>query len=223
MKNVVKENYQRILQEIGDKDVTVLAVVKGRDSADFDALRDVGLMTVGENRAQEFLRHYEEQISNKFKWHFIGQLQSNKVKYVVGKCELIHSLDRLSLAREIDRVAGARGLVQDCLIEVNMGDEESKGGLSPCINTIEQFIRDVSAFNHIRLTGFMAVMPDLDCEQELEKHYEKLSQMFSDLKMKFSNHKAIKLDILSAGMSNDYKLAVKYGATMIRLGRVLFE
>ena len=217
MKDIVKENYAKILQEIEGKDVTVLPVVKGRSSADFDALRAVGLMTVGENRAQEFMRHYDEQQGKGYKWHFIGQLQSNKVKYVLGKCDLIHSLDRISLAREIDRLSGQRGLITECLIEVNVGDEGSKGGLPPCQDVIEDFIRDIGEFKNIKIRGIMAVMPYLDSDEEIEPYYEKLAELYGSLKDRYN------FDILSAGMSDDYKIAVKYGANLIRLGRVLFE
>jgi hypothetical protein len=213
---VIKANLEKVLANLGSRanNVLILPAVKGRNESDFARLRELGLTTVGENRVQEFLKHYE--VATDFKWHFIGQLQSNKVKYVVGKCELIHSLDRFSLAAEINRVSQNRGLVTDCLIELNVANEPNKGGLAFGTEHIDKFLKEISEFKNIKIRGLMTVMPNIN-KSELEKLYDELGKLFAHYK------KQNGWDILSAGMSDDYMLAVKYGANLIRLGRVLFN
>jgi hypothetical protein len=225
---MIPSNINRIRKEIGDG-VLIVPAVKGRSASDLKKLRDAGITDVGENRVQEFLGHYEvlggdqaqqtslrvkkgplpmAQDDKGFKWHFIGQLQSNKVKYIIGKVELIHSLDRMSLAREIDRVSGLRGVVTKCLVEVNMANEPSKGGLPP--GGVEGFLEEVRQFKNIEIKGLMTVMPNV---ADVERYYVELQKL----------HNRFGFEILSAGMSDDYKLAVKYGANLVRLGRVLFD
>jgi hypothetical protein len=159
-------------------------------------------------------KHIEERY--RFKRHFIGQLQTNKVKFVVGKCEMIHSLDRLSLAREIDKLSEKCGIVSDCLIEINVGDEENKGGLPLEKSEIERFLSEIADFKSVRVRGLMAVMPNVD-EKPLRKYYEDLAKMYQYFV------KARGFDSLSAGMSDDFKIAIEFGANIIRLGRILFE
>ena len=164
-------------------------------------------------RVQEFNEHYREGM----RWHFIGQLQTNKVKYLVGRTELIHSLDRDELAREIERQAAKHGIVQDCLLEVNMGGELTKGGVAPA--EVADFLRSVEGYAHIRVRGLMSVLPQAE-ESELRKLYASLRSLFESTKeLGTANYSA---DYLSAGMSGDYKIALEYGSNMIRLGRTLF-
>lgn len=167
----------------------------------------------GENRVQELLEKYTPEV----RWHFIGQLQTNKVKYIVDKVELIHSVDRLSLLQEIDRQAKKHGKVQDILIEVNIGGEEKKGGVAPA--EVIDFAKEVDKYPSVRLKGLMSVLPNVE-KDALDAFYLQLSKLYDTLKQ-------IKLDnadirYLSAGMSNDYDVAVKYGANIVRLGRALF-
>jgi hypothetical protein len=202
-------------------DIIIVPAVKGRPITDFDELCAVGITTVGESRVQEFLTHHESV--KEFKWHFIGQLQSNKVKYIIDKVELIHSLDRMSLAAEIDRQAQKHNKVMDCLIELNIGAEPNKGGLAPdqCnvvssgIQLVNDFMTQLSQFKHINIRGLMAVMPNVEGEQ-LENYYIILNAIYRHFQ---TTHN---FDTLSAGMSDDYELAIKHGATILRLGRVLF-
>ena len=167
----------------------------------------------GENRAQELLEKYTPDV----RWHFIGQLQTNKVKYIVDKVELIHSVDRLSLLQEIDRQAKKHGKVQDILIEVNIGGEEKKGGVAPA--EVIDFAKEVDKYPSVRLKGLMSVLPNVE-KEALDAFYLQLSKLYDTLKQTRLDNADIRY--LSAGMSNDYDVAVKYGANIVRLGRALF-
>lgn len=167
----------------------------------------------GENRVQELLEKYTPEV----RWHFIGQLQTNKVKYIVDKVELIHSVDRLSLLQEIDRQAKKHGKVQDILIEVNIGGEEKKGGVAPA--EVIDFAKEVDKYPSVRLKGLMSVLPNVE-KDALDAFYLQLSKLYDTLKQTRLDNADIRY--LSAGMSNDYDVAVKYGANIVRLGRALF-
>lgn len=167
----------------------------------------------GENRMQELLEKYTPDV----RWHFIGQLQTNKVKYIVDKVELIHSVDRLSLLQEIDRQAKKHGKVQDILIEVNIGGEEKKGGVAPA--EVIDFAKEVDKYPSVRLKGLMSVLPNVE-KEALDAFYLQLSKLYDTLKQTRLDNADIRY--LSAGMSNDYDVAVKYGANIVRLGRALF-
>lgn len=167
----------------------------------------------GENRVQELLEKYTPEV----RWHFIGQLQTNKVKYIVDKVELIHSVDRLSLLQEIDRQAKKHGKVQDILIEVNIGGEEKKGGVAPA--EVIDFAKEVDKYPSVRLKGLMSVLPNVE-KEALNAFYLQLSKLYDTLKQTRLDNADIRY--LSAGMSNDYDVAVKYGANIVRLGRALF-
>lgn len=167
----------------------------------------------GENRVQELIEKYTPDV----RWHFIGQLQTNKVKYIVDKVELIHSVDRLSLLQEIDRQAKKHGKVQDILIEVNIGGEEKKGGVAPA--EVIDFAKEVDKYPSVRLKGLMSVLPNVE-KDALNAFYLQLSKLYDTLKQTRLDNADIRY--LSAGMSNDYDVAVKYGANIVRLGRALF-
>lgn len=167
----------------------------------------------GENRVQELLEKYTPDV----RWHFIGQLQTNKVKYIIDKVELIHSVDRLSLLQEIDRQAKKHGKVQDILIEVNIGGEEKKGGVAPA--EVIDFAKEVDKYPSVRLKGLMSVLPNIE-KDALNAFYLQLSKLYDTLKQTRLDNADIRY--LSAGMSNDYDVAVKYGANIVRLGRALF-
>lgn len=167
----------------------------------------------GENRVQELLEKYTPDV----RWHFIGQLQTNKVKYIIDKVELIHSVDRISLLQEIDRQAKKHGKVQDILIEVNIGGEEKKGGVAPA--EVIDFAKEVDKYPSVRLKGLMSVLPNVE-KEALDAFYLQLSKLYDTLKQTKLDNADIRY--LSAGMSNDYDVAVKYGANIVRLGRALF-
>lgn len=219
----VIENYKNAmsrletaLEESGRsrKDVLVIGASKTMPLERILFVRDnTDVKIFGENRVQELLEKYTPDV----RWHFIGQLQTNKVKYIVDKVELIHSVDRLSLLQEIDRQAKKHGKVQDILIEVNIGGEEKKGGVTPA--EVIDFAKEVDKYPSVRLKGLMSVLPNVE-KEALNAFYLQLSKLYDTLKQTRLDNADIRY--LSAGMSNDYDVAVKYGANIVRLGRALF-
>lgn len=219
----VIENYKNAmsrletaLEESGRsmKDVLVIGASKTMPLERILFVRDnTDVNIFGENRVQELLEKYTPDV----RWHFIGQLQTNKVKYIVDKVELIHSVDRLSLLQEIDRQAKKHGKVQDILIEVNIGGEEKKGGVAP--EEVIDFAKEVDKYPSVRLKGLMSVLPNVE-KDALNAFYLQLSKLYDTLKQTRLDNADIRY--LSAGMSNDYDVAVKYGANIVRLGRALF-
>lgn len=219
----VIENYKNamsrletVLEESGRnvKDVLVIGASKTMPLERILFVRDnTDVKIFGENRVQELLEKYTPDV----RWHFIGQLQTNKVKYIVDKVELIHSVDRLSLLQEIDRQAKKHGKVQDILIEVNIGGEEKKGGVAPA--EVIDFAKEVDKYPSVRLKGLMSVLPNVE-KDALNAFYLQLSKLYDTLKQTRLDNADIRY--LSAGMSNDYDVAVKYGANIVRLGRALF-
>lgn len=219
----VIENYKNAmsrletaLEESGRnvKDVLVIGASKTMPLERILFVRDnTDVKIFGENRVQELLEKYTPDV----RWHFIGQLQTNKVKYIVDKVELIHSVDRISLLHEIDRQAKKHGKVQDILIEVNIGGEEKKGGVAP--EEVIDFAKEVDKYPSVRLKGLMSVLPNVE-KDALNAFYLQLSKLYDTLKQTRLDNADIRY--LSAGMSNDYDVAVKYGANIVRLGRALF-
>lgn len=219
----VIENYKNAmsrletaLEESGRsrKDVLVIGASKTMPLERILFVRDnTDVKIFGENRVQELLEKYTPDV----RWHFIGQLQTNKVKYIVDKVELIHSVDRFSLLQEIDRQAKKHGKVQDILIEVNIGGEEKKGGVAPA--EVIDFAKEVDKYPSVRLKGLMSVLPNVE-KDALNAFYLQLSKLYDTLKQTRLDNADIRY--LSAGMSNDYDVAVKYGANIVRLGRALF-
>lgn len=219
----VIENYKNAmsrletaLEESGRsiKDVLVIGASKTMPIERILFVRDnTDVKIFGENRVQELLEKYTPDV----RWHFIGQLQTNKVKYIIDKVELIHSVDRLSLLQEIDRQAKKHGKVQDILIEVNIGGEEKKGGVAPA--EVIDFAKEVDKYPSVRLKGLMSVLPNVE-KEALNAFYLQLSKLYDTLKQTRLDNADIRY--LSAGMSNDYDVAVKYGANIVRLGRALF-
>lgn len=219
----VIENYKNAmsrletaLEESGRsrKDVLVIGASKTMPLERILFVRDnTDVKIFGENRVQELLEKYTPDV----RWHFIGQLQTNKVKYIIDKVELIHSVDRLSLLQEIDRQAKKHGKVQDILIEVNIGGEEKKGGVAP--EEVIDFAKEVDKYPSVRLKGLMSVLPNVE-KEALNTFYLQLSKLYDTLKQTRLDNADIRY--LSAGMSNDYDVAVKYGANIVRLGRALF-
>lgn len=196
------------------KDVLVIGASKTMPLERILFVRDnTDVKIFGENRVQELLEKYTPEV----RWHFIGQLQTNKVKYIIDKVELIHSVDRLSLLQEIDRQAKKHGKVQDILIEVNIGGEEKKGGVAPA--EVIDFAKEVDKYPSVRLKGLMSVLPNVE-KDALNAFYLQLSKLYDTLKQTRLDNADIRY--LSAGMSNDYDVAVKYGANIVRLGRALF-
>lgn len=217
----VFENLNAILANINDVsakagiDAGAIEIIGASKFRTIETLRELakdGRVSVfGENKVQEFNSKYDENLT----WDIIGQLQTNKVKYVVGKVRYISSLDRISLAEEIEKVATKRDVVQKCLVEVNSGEEECKGGLS--VNEVEEFLEKLKVFSHIKVCGIMAVAPQGIGAEELKKCFLKVREKFDELKKIYPD-----FSVLSMGMSEDYLLAIECGSNQVRLGRILF-
>ena len=213
----IREDINSILKSLGrdESDVILLGACKtmDKDVTDF-VIRNRLLDALGDNKVQELLDKYE--YSEAVPWHFIGNLQTNKVKYIIDKVTLIHSLDRVSLAKEIDKQAKKHDKIMECLIEVNIGEEESKGGVLP--KDIDEFVEAVQGFDNIRIKGLMSVMPNEKDKALLDSYYDKFNAIFEKLKLVFGDEFTIK----SIGMSGDYATALKHGANLIRIGRLIF-
>lgn len=216
---ISKDKISNALARVGRNDgVTLIGATKTMPKELTDYIADNVLLTdIGENHVQEITAKYDE--NRKINWHMIGQLQSNKVKYIVDKVVLIHSLDRLSLAEEIDKQAKKRGIVCNALIELNMGAEITKGGIQP--SELFEFADTLQQFQNIKIKGLMSVLPNMQDKQKLIDMYKSLNALYNEFKIKrYSNADAV---YMSSGMSNDYELAIEYGGSnMVRLGRVLF-
>ena len=221
----IKESYERIcadikkaMAEAGRTDeVKLMAVTKTVTPERINCAVDLGIDLLGENRVQEFLDKRDSYKPAEV--HFIGGLQTNKVKYIIDKVAMIHSVDSIKLAQEISRRAGQHGLVMDILAEINIGGEESKGGISP--ESVREFCGQLLELPNIRLRGLMTIPPP-GCSEEI---FAQMQRIFEDIKAeppKNSGEANFRFDTLSMGMSGDYAAAIKYGSTIIRIGSGLF-
>lgn len=205
---------KEILDELND--VKLIAATKYVGIDEINKLENLGVMYFGENRVQAFLEKYQKYNGN-CKFHMIGTLQPNKVKYIIDKVDLIHSVDSYSLIKEIEKQANKHNLVMKVLIQVNIAKEESKHGFK--VEEIEEVFDTLTNYPHIEVKGLMMMAPNIEAEKTRE--YFKLTQdLFNQLKIKYPEYS---LTELSMGMSNDYKIALEYGATMVRIGSSLFK
>ena len=214
---ILFDNVKKVRDEVAKypQTVTLIAATKTQTKETIDEFKAFAPdFALGENRVQELVEKDDER----YEWHLIGQLQTNKVKYIADKVRLIHSLDRIDLAKEIEKQAAKHGRVMSCLVEINMGGEATKGGVEPC--RALDFIESMQEYPHIKVEGVMSVLPNLSDEVELNRLYERLQRIYEDAKCLKNCGKDIRY--LSAGMSLDYKIALAHGSNMIRLGRVLF-
>ena len=200
--------------------VTLCAATKTQSDDTIRAAIAAGLRVCGENRVQELCAHLEnDAYAGAEQVHFIGHLQTNKVNKVVGRVELIHSVDSPHLLQAIDKQAARLGIVQDILLQVNIGGEESKGGVEP--EGLEALADQARAMEHVRLRGLMAI-PPIAHEPGANTHYfVKMRQLFVDMGGKMA-HNESSMDILSMGMSGDYEDAIAQGATLVRVGTAVF-
>jgi len=202
----------------GGHEVTLLAAVKYTDTEHINYLHSLGINDIGENRVQQLLEHWEALDREALRVHFIGTLQKNKVKYIIDKVSMIHSLDSLSLAAEIEKQAAKHGLVMDVLVEINSGMEENKSGISP--GEVAEFCLALGQFSHLNLRGFMTMAPKCEKNEEYRKYFRKTSQLCLDIWQK--NLHNIGRPILSMGMSDSFEVAIEEGADIVRVGRALF-
>lgn len=221
----ISESYARICEDIkqamadaGRTDVVrLMAVTKTVSVERVNHAVSLGVDLLGENRVQEFLDKRDSYADAEA--HFIGGLQTNKVKYIIDKVTMIHSVDSLRLAQEISRRSGQHGKIMDILVEVNIGEEETKGGIS--VQSVRDFCSEVLSLPNIRLRGLMTIPPP-GCSEEI---FAAMQQVFLDIRdngVQNTNSTNFLFDTLSMGMSGDYAAAIKYGSTIIRVGSGLF-
>ena len=197
-------------------DITLLAASKTRTADEIMEAARSGVKVFGENYVQEFLSKFETLSQNKdIIWHIIGRLQKNKVKYIIGKVDLIHSADGIELAEVIEKHSAAKNITSNILIEVNLAGEKTKGGILP--EKLNGLISEINKFQHIKVAGLMAMPP---LESESRKYFKQLKELLGEINSK-SVYKQ-KLTVLSMGTSGDFEAAIEEGATIIRLGTVIF-
>ncbi len=222
----IKDNINSIKRKIAEharasnrdpSDVTLMGVTKTVDIRRIKEASESGLRDFGENYAQEFRDKYNElgELNNRINWHFIGSLQKNKVKYLVGKVVLIHSVDRLPIAEEISKRYQKEDISASVLIEVNNGEEETKEGVK--IDDVERLLTEINKLANIEVKGFMTMAPYYDDPENARPLFREMKRLQDSLSGKYR-----RLTQLSMGMSNDYHVAVEEGSTIVRIGSAIF-
>ena len=218
--NRIREKIEAARSAAGrEDDVLLLAAIKSAEVDEINYIhKELGINDVGENRVQQLLSRYELLDRNGLNIHFIGKLQSNKVKYIIDKVCMIHSLDSLSLAKEIDKQAKKHGLVMDVLVEVNSGEEENKSGILPC--EVEEFCLSLGEFSNVRLRGFMTMAPKCEKKEDYNKYFSQTYKLVLDIWTKKLHN--IDRPIISMGMSESFEEAIACGSNLVRVGRSMF-
>jgi len=175
-----------------------------------------GIKNVGENRVQEIMDKYDK--ISEVNWHMIGHLQTNKVKYIIDKVKLIHSLDRINLAIEIDNRAKQQNIEANVLIQVNVAKEDTKFGIAS--EDVYGFIESIYNLENIKIQGLMTIAPYVEDPEEVRTYFKELKNIFEEIKMR--NYKGVEMKYLSMGMTNDFKIAIEEGSNMIRVGTGIF-
>ena len=210
---MIKKRLESFYQELG-KDISLVAVSKTKTIEDIMSAYNSGQRLFGENRVQELTNKYSN-LPKDIKWNMIGNLQSNKVKYIASFVDLIHSLDSLKLAREINKQAEKNNRVIDCLVQIKISKEETKHGVS--FENFDEFYKNVKSLKFINITGLMAMASFTDDKNLIKDEFKSISSLYKKLKLVDKNIK-----YLSIGMSNDYNLAINEGGNMIRIGSKIF-
>lgn len=227
---MIKENLKHMISNIEsasgksfeDSEIKLIAITKNHPIDCIIEAIDSGVTDIGENRVQELTKKMDELDSlgynDKVNYHMVGSLQTNKVRQIIGKVKLIHSLDRISLAKEIEKRAKANDLVQDVLIQVNVSKEETKSGFY--INEVKGFIEEIKDYEHIKVKGLMTMAPHFDNPEETSEVFRKLKNLFEDIST--LEYNILDMEYLSMGMTNDYEVAVREGSNMVRIGTGIF-
>jgi pyridoxal phosphate enzyme (YggS family) len=211
------EQYQTIRRQLAAENVTLVAVSKIKPASDIQALYDLGQRDFGENYVQELLEK-QALLPADINWHFIGHLQTNKVKYIAPFVHLIHGVDSFNLLKEINKQAAKNNRVIHCLLQVHIAQEETKFGLDE--TELSELLQQAGDFKNIRISGLMGMASFSDDEKVVRTEFRLLKKLFDQLK----NTEIANLDarILSMGMSGDYAMAIEEGSTMVRIGSLLF-
>ena len=223
--SVMEENLKRVREEIEKsrehsvtgEEVKLIAVTKTHGVDAIEEAIKLGVTDIGENKVQE-LTEKMDIIGDKVRYHMIGNLQSNKLQYIYRDVALIHSLDRLSLAKEIEKRAEQTDHIVPCLVQVNIGDEASKGGLA--YDGVLPFLESILDYEHIKVEGLMAIAPNVEDEAYLRKLFRKMFALKEDIERR--RYEGVHMNHLSMGMSNDFTIAIEEGANMVRVGSRIF-
>jgi pyridoxal phosphate enzyme (YggS family) len=215
----VQQNIQKACEKAGrnPEEVTLIAVSKTKPYTMIEEALKSGVLDYGENKVQEMCEKFEI-LPKDIRWHMIGHLQRNKVKYLVGKASLIHSVDSIRLAEQIEKEYAKADEIANILIEVNMAEEESKFGITA--NETEELIREISQFPHIRIQGLMTIAPYTDNPETNRGYFKNMKKLSVDISSK--NIDNVSMSVLSMGMTGDYQVAIEEGATMVRVGTGIF-
>ncbi len=199
-----------------DRDVTLIAVTKTHSPEMINEAIDAGVTDIGENKVQEILDKYDKV--KPVRWHLIGHLQTNKVKYIIDKVFLIHSVDSVKLMDEIERQAEKHGIVMEILIQVNITGEETKFGINP--DELDELLKYAGTLKHIKVVGLMTILAKLDSDVAKRLHFNNIFERFVDISSnKYDN---VCMKYLSMGMSGDFEMAVECGSNMVRVGSAIF-
>lgn len=222
---MVTENYKEVQSFVKESEkkssygqnVTLIAVSKTKPSSDIKVLYDIGVRDFGENKVQELCDKYDE-LPKDIKWHLIGHLQTNKVKYIVDKVYLIHSVDSIHLAQQIENECEKKNVDVNILVQVNVAKEDTKFGLMA--EDVMSMIESISKLPHIHIKGLMTIAPFVEDAEENRKFFSDLKKLSVDIRNK--NIDNVSMDVLSMGMSGDYRVAIEEGSTMVRVGTSIF-
>lgn len=216
---LVEENIKKACEKVGRdvNEVTLIAVSKTKPYTAIEEALPTGVKDYGENKVQELCDKYEI-LPKDIKWHMIGHLQRNKVKDLVGKASLIHSVDSIRLAEQIEKEYAKADEIANILIEVNMAQEESKFGITS--EETEQLVREIAKFPHIRIKGLMTIAPYTDNPESNRVYFRNMKKLSVDIENK--NIDNVSMSVLSMGMTGDYQVAVEEGATLVRVGTGIF-
>lgn len=216
----ISDNIQEACMSCGRNpaDVRFMAVTKTVDAARVNEAIDAGITLLGENKAQELCAKYEDYHKSGVEIHFIGHLQTNKVRQIIDKVTMVQSLDSVSLAEELQRQCEKHQKQLDCLVEVNIGEEQTKSGILP--ELLPHFLEKMTDFDRIHVRGMMAIPPICEDIVQKEHYFSSMHQLFIDIGEKKIDN--INMDFLSMGMSDDYPTAIKHGSNLVRIGSALF-
>lgn len=215
VENDIKDACDRAKRD--PKDINLIAVTKTIDTERINEALETGIENIGENKVQEIMEKYDK-IEYAPSWHMIGHLQTNKVKYIIDKIDLIHSVDSLKLAKEIDKRARNINKIMDVLIQLNIADEDTKFGLS--YNELDDFIKEIASLENVNVQGLMAIVPYVIDPEEVRPYFRKMKEIFD--KLQDSPYENINMKYLSMGMTNDFQVAIEEGSNMIRVGTGIF-
>ena len=215
----VNANIEKACAAVGraPSEITLVAVSKTKPVSMLQEAYDAGARVFGENKVQEIMDKYD-QLPSDIQWHMIGHLQRNKVKYIIDKVAMIHSVDSLRLAQTIEQEAAKKELVMPILLEVNVAEEDTKFGLK--VEEVLPLLEQISSFSHIQVKGLMTIAPFVENPEENREVFRTLKKLSVDISAKNINN--VTMSVLSMGMTGDYQVAVQEGSTMVRVGTVIF-